>query len=176
MSFSDPKKNIEQFTLSTGWRVADFGAGPGEYVFLAAGRVGKEGRVYAIDVQKALLSKISEDAKTKRLSNIEVICGDVEEPEGSKLKEASMDAVIASNILFQAEDKKGIAREIYRVLKPLGKVLIVDWTDSFGGLGPKNDMVVSEDMARQLCEGEGFIYERSIDAGDHHYGIIFKKK
>jgi len=54
-------------------------------------------------------------------------------------------------------------------------VLVVDWTDSFGGLGPQPDDILSEDAARAMFEEVGLAFEKNIDAGEHHYGIIFKK-
>jgi len=165
--FTDPQKNIKQFSVGEGWHIADFGVGSGAYALAAAERVGSEGRVYAIDVQKK--------AQEQGLSNIEVVWGDVEEPNGSKLKDGSMDGVIVSNILFQVEDKKGLAVEVRRVLRGGGRVLVVDWTESFGGLGPREDHIVSGEQAKELFKDAGFEFEQEIQAGAHHYGMIFKK-
>ena len=176
MAFTDPAKNIQQFVLGEGWHVADFGSGSGAYTLAAAEHVGGDGRVYAIDVQRDLLSKVKNEAKNRKLLNVEVIWGNVEKVGGSKLGDNSMDAAIASNLLFQLEHKDVGAREIFRVLKPKARVLIVDWTDSFGGLGPQAKMVVTEETAKDIFEKAGFAYESSISAGDHHYGLIFKKK
>jgi len=174
--FTDPSSNLQQLALGVGWHVADFGSGSGAYALAAAKRVGPDGRVYAVDVQKELLQKIKNEARTQRFSNIEIIWGNVEEYGGSKLRDNAMDAVIASNILFQIEKKDGFIKEIKRVLKPRGRVLIVDWTDSFGGLGPKQEAVVTEETAKKMFQDGGFEFEQSIQAGDHHYGVIFKKK
>lgn len=176
MAFVDPKQIIRQFAVGEGWHVADFGTGSGAYVFALAANVGGEGRVYAVDIQKDLLLKVKNEARARGLLNVEILWGDVEKAGGSKLRDNSMDAVVASNILFQVEDKRGCVREISRVTKPGGRVLIVDWTDSFGGLGPQQEAVLTKDAATELFQKERFIYEQSIPAGDHHYGIIFKKK
>jgi len=175
MSFSDPKKNIQQFGIGEDWQVADFGVGSGAYSLLAARKVGPDGRVYAIDVQKNLLERVKKEAEEQGLLNVEIIWGDIEKTNGSKLKDGSMNSVIATNILFQAEDKRRVVQEIGRVLKPGGRVLVVDWTDSFGGLGPQTDDIISEDVARAMFEESGLVFEKKIDAGEHHYGITFKK-
>ena len=56
--FIDPQNNIKQFNLSPGMKVADVGAGSGFNSFAAAKEVGEKGIIYAIDIQKDLLSKI----------------------------------------------------------------------------------------------------------------------
>jgi len=175
--FTNPDQNIDRFELLPGMRIADFGSGTGTYSILAAKIVGETGRVYAIDVQKELLSNVKSEALKNNLSNIEIIWGDLEEPGGSRLADASIDTVIASNILFQAEDKNSLAREIFRVLKPgKGKVFVMDWTDSFGGLGPNPEAVVTPEACKKIFLEEGFVFDKELlNVGAHHYGIAFRK-
>ena len=65
--------------------------------------------------------------------------------------------------------------EAYRILKSGGKVLVIDWTDSYGGMGPPVSDIVSSDNARYICEEAGFIFEKEFSAGTHHFGFIVKK-
>lgn len=174
--FSDPEKNLEQFDLQKGMRVADFGAGSGFYAVTAARLVGDKGKVFAVDIQKDLLIKLKKEATAKRILNIEIIWGDLEKAGGAKLKDESVDRLIVSNLLFQIEGKENLAREVARVLKPNGKVLTIDWTDSFGGLGPQAKNIFGKEAARTLFENAGFALEKTIDAGAHHYGLVFVKK
>jgi len=176
--FSDPEKNIEQFSLGKGMYVADFGAGSGFYSFAAAKEVGETGKVYAVDVQKDLLEKLKNEArKMRHLANIEIIWADIEHLGGTRLREGSMDAVIAANIFFQIENKDGACMEIRRILKNNGRALVVDWSASFNNMGPHADHVFSKDAAMKLFEKHGFTLDREIVAsGAQHYGIIFRKK
>lgn len=173
--FSDPDKNIEQFELQSGARVADFGVGTGFYALAASRRVGSAGRVYCLDIQKDLLARLQESAARFKLDNIEVVWADLEEIGGSKLADLSLDAVIVANLLFQIEKKDDFVKEIRRVLKPGGKVLLVDWAGSFGGIGPTEANVVSKGSAVSLFEENGFKVEKEIEAGAHHWGVILKK-
>ncbi len=175
MSFANPKRNIEQFMLSEGAVVADFGAGAGYLAVEAAEAVGKDGTVYVIDIQKDLLTKCTHLAKEHHLESISFIHADLEKENGSTLPEESVDAVIVSNLLFQVEDKASIMREAYRILKKGGRVLVVDWRESFGGVGPQPENVFTENEAKGLVEKEGFKYISNIDAGAYHYGLIFIK-
>ena len=175
MSFSNPKKNIAQFGLEEGMKVVDFGAGAGYLAVEAAEVVGQSGQVYVIDIQQALLTKAKHLAEEHHLQTIVFIHGDLEKEGGSTLAEDSVDAVILSNLLFQAEGKVAIMQEAYRILKKAGKLLLVDWSQSFGGLGPQEEYVFPEHAAMELAESVGFVFSKKIDAGAYHYGLIFKK-
>ncbi|MBI5004982.1 MAG: methyltransferase domain-containing protein [Candidatus Lloydbacteria bacterium] len=173
--FSDPQKNVAQLDVREGDHVADFGAGSGAYAFAIARRVGSSGRVYAIDIQKELLAKLKNEARRENIFNIEIIWSDLDNEKGTALREASVDACVVSNLLFQVSSKEQVIAEVWRILKPGGKILIIDWNDSYGGLGPTNQDVFSKQSAQELLSKEGFVYEKDIDAGAYHYGMIFKK-
>ena len=174
MAFSDPETNIQQFMLGEGMRVADLGCGTGAYTLAAAKAVKASGRVYAVEVQQDLLTRLQNTATLEGLNNIEYLWGDVETEGGTKIQPHTLDAVIGANLLFQLEDKPGFVKEIKRILKPGGKVLIVDWQESFGGMGPQPDMVVNNMKARELFEQGGFGFVQDITAGEHHYGMVLK--
>jgi ubiquinone/menaquinone biosynthesis C-methylase UbiE len=173
--FSDPEKNIAQLSLGEGNYVADFGSGSGFYSFAAAQAVGSTGRVYSLDIQKDLLQKVKKEAQIRHLANIEIIWADLEHLGGSKLREASIDAVILANVLFQIENKDNSILEIKRILKKGGRVLIIDWLSSFGGLGPQAKDVLSKEKAQDLFIKHGFTFDREISAGAQHYGLILRK-
>ncbi len=173
--FSDPQKNLEQFKLAPGRFVADLGSGAGFYAIPAAKMVGALGRVYAVDVLKDMLQKIKNQAESAQIHNIETLWGNVEKLGGTRLADASVDSVLICNSLFQLEDKTTFVLEVKRILKPAGRVLLVDWKESFGGMGPQPAHVVPESVARELFEKAGFVFERDISAGAHHYGLVLKR-
>ena len=174
--FSDPRHNIEQFGLSDGMIVADFGTGSGFYAMEAARAVAPTGKVYAVDLQKDLLERLKSEADKNNLKNVEIISGDLERIGGSKIRDGSCNAVIASNVLFMIEDKKSFLLEAKRILKTGGKLLLVDWSASFSQMGPHVDHVVYKDDVVKLATAAGFAFEKEIHAGAHHYGIIFRKQ
>ena len=173
--FSDPVKNIEQCGIVVGESIVDIGAGSGFYTIAAAKALASTGQVYAIDAQKDLLTKLKNQATSEGLYNVEVIWGDIEKLNGTHLKDGTMDLVLLCNVLFQVENKSDTLKEIKRILSPRGRMLVVDWTDAFGGIGPHVNAVVSKETALALCEKEGFSLDHEISAGSHHYGMIFKK-
>jgi len=172
--FTNPLENIEQLNLTPGMKVVDLGCGSGAYSFEISKIVGPEGSVIAIDVQKDLLARVANDAQAKSLTNIETVWADIEVYEGTHVRTGSCDAIVLSSILFQVEDKETTLKEARRVLKPGAKILMVDWMDSFGGIGPEPKAVLTKEKALELIKLAGFSVEKEFDAGSHHYGIIAK--
>lgn len=173
--FSSPEQIIEQLNLKHGSRVADLGAGSGFYSLAAARAIGDKGKVYAIDIQKDLSERLKKEANRQGFFNIETLWGNVEKMGGTHLKDELVDLVIAANLLFQLEDKHDFPLEVKRILKPNGKVLVVDWLDSFRGMGPAPHYVFTAAKARELFERVGFTFDRQIRAGERHWGMLFRK-
>ena len=146
--FSDPQKNVALLGVDLGMRVVDLGAGSGFYSIEAAKKVGPSGRVYAIDVQQEMLSKLKNTAALAGLRNIEVVWGNIEKIGGTKLREGIADRAILSNTLFQIApgDRDNLALEVKRLVKPGGKFMVIDWEPG-GPLTPKTV------VPRLLAEG-----------------------
>ncbi|HSE56485.1 MAG TPA: class I SAM-dependent methyltransferase [Candidatus Paceibacterota bacterium] len=173
--FMHPEAIIAAAQLRPSDVVADFGAGSG-FMSRAAAKLVPQGTVYAIELQRGLVERLEHDAKEANLSNLHPIWGDIESPKGSSLADASVDVVILSNILFQLDDKSGAVAEVARVLKPASKVLVIDWTESFGGLGPAPQHVFRPEQARALFEQRGLqVVTDQLPAGEHHYAILLRK-
>jgi ubiquinone/menaquinone biosynthesis C-methylase UbiE len=173
--FVSPQVVVSHFHLRPGDRVADFGAGKGAFSVVLASQVGPKGRVYACEIQKNLVEAIADTARSAGLNNIEPIWCDIEKEGGTKIESETLDAAVLVNTLFQMENKVIALKEIHRTLRIGGKLLVIDWSESFGGLGPQSADVVDEDEAKSLCESNGYSFERKFDAGDHHYGLSFRK-
>lgn len=173
--FLEPEKIVNLFGLEKGDHVADFGAGHGYYTIPLAELVGGDGKVYAIDIQKSVLDIIRTKAKLNHLLNIETIWADLEEENGSRIKEKYCDFVVISNILFQSEKKQEVLKEAYRILRDGGRLAMIEWDASTGNFGPAHDMRISREIARNLALDAGFEFDREFAAGTFHYGLLFKK-
>ncbi len=173
--FVTPEIVATHFHLNEGDKVADFGAGNGFFLKSLSEAVGAEGRVYACEIQKGLVEKLGEFVRNASLQNVSPLWCDLEEAGGIKLTDNSLDSGLLINTLFQFEDKAAALKEIRRVLRKDGVLYVIDWSESFGGLGPQPADVVSKAAATDLCEAAQFIFEREYPAGDHHYGFAVRK-
>lgn len=173
-SFAHPRRNIEVLGIEPGMKVADFGAGSGAYVLLFAEALRGSGGVYAVDIQKDLLRRIKNEAARRSLS-VEIVWDDLEEEGGSKLADNSLDLVLVSNLLFQVKRRDRVLAEATRVTRPNGRVVLIDWSESFGGMGPRPEDVCTKETALALARNAGLTLEKELDAGAHHYGLIFRK-
>ena len=154
-------------------KVGDFGAGSGHYSSDAAAIVGHSGKVYAIDVQEDILKHLKLNSHEQHQHIINIVWGNIEKEGGSHLREQSLDAALLANTLFQIENRFGLLKEIQRVLKPGGKLMVVDWAGSYGGMGPIPEKVVTEHEAEDCFIKGGFHKVKTFRAGPHHYGILF---
>lgn len=176
MSFADPQENLTAFGLESGMDVADLGAGPGHYAIASGRIVGDEGHVCAVEIQKDLVEKVKNEAEREGLSNVDVVWSDLEKPGGSTLDDETVDAVILSNVLFQTKDKETVLAEAYRILRSGGTALVIDWSDSYGGLGPPDDRLVKRADVEALAGSVGFVVNDDIVPGAHHWGLILQKQ
>lgn len=178
--FIKPQEVIKIFNLEPGMVVADFGCGMGHYSLLAARQVGDGGVVYAIDIQKELLQAVRSRAELEKIKNLQIIWADLDLPNGSKLKDESVDFVILSNILFQSENRAQLIKEAFRILKINGRVGVVEWEPHKKELtlkaGPPPENRISKEDLKNLFVTNGFKLEREFSPGEGHYGLIFLKR
>lgn len=173
--FLDPKNIIKVCEPSPDAHIADFGTGSGIYSFLLAEGAPMR-KIFAIDIQKDLIDRLSQEAERRGFHNLHAVWGDIDELKGSMLRNDSIDCVLMINTLFQLEKPSLSLQEANRILKKGGKLLLSDWSESFGHLGPHPDHVISKEEARKLIEKNGFSIEKEIDdAGEHHYVFIARK-
>ena len=173
--FVKPEAVIDALDVRPGMVAADFGSGAGFYTTVLARRLGESGKVYAFDIRKEMLEVVRSKARTFGLTNLEAIWADLEKPEGSHLKNSSADLVIISNILFQVEKKSNLAAEAFRILKPGGRVTLVEWAEDEKPFGPPLRDRVNRKEAEDLFLKQGFLFEKEFHAGEHHYGLVLKK-
>lgn len=171
--FAHPVRNVAALGIQPGMHVVDFGSGSGAYALALADRLENVGHVYAIDVQRDLLRRTLSEAHRRGYRNVDVVWADLERPKASKIGENSVDLVLISNLLFQVDNKAAVLAEAFRILKATGRLAIMDWTASHGGMGPAKQDVFTKDAAIKLARECGFELAHEFAAGAHHYGLIF---
>ncbi len=106
-----------------GERVIDLGSGAGMDSFLAATWVGSEGRVIGVDMTPEMLARSKDMAAVLSLDNVEFREGLIEK---CPVEDGWADVVISNGVINLCPDKLGVYREIHRVLRPGGRMMIAD--------------------------------------------------
>jgi len=109
--------------LSKGERVVDVGSGAGFDSFVAAHQVGATGKVVGVDMTEEMLAKSRSTAGKLGLANVEFREGFAEQ---MPVEDGWADVVISNGVINLCADKKATFSEIYRVLRPGGRLQFAD--------------------------------------------------
>jgi ubiquinone/menaquinone biosynthesis C-methylase UbiE len=173
--FLDPDKIIAQLDVNRGSTVVDFGCGPGYFSIPFAKIVGEEGHVYSLDILPQVLENVIGKAKNSGVSNIIIKRVNFEKENGSKLEANFADWIIMKDVLFQNQKKEVIIAEAYRILKPGGKIIVVEWNYKETTVGPSPELRITQIALEKMFSDCQFIIEKNIEAGHFHYAFVAVK-
>lgn len=176
---------IRMLQLSEGSRVADVGCHEGYMTFKLARHVGKNGVVYAVDLEQAKLDKVKKRADENSLSQIKVIKGDNDNP---KLPFNTLDAVIILDTYHEIDHHDEILEHIKNSLKKGGRLLICEPISDARRELPRGDQEKRHELAMKyaladmrkagfkiIFQKDNFI-DRTKEKGDKMWVVVAEKE
>lgn len=174
-AWQKPDQIMDILGIADGAVVADLGAGGGWFTLRLSRRVGPNGLVYAQDVQEEMIDVIRRRVERENLTNVRTVLGDATDPKLPR----GLDAVIIVNSYNEMNDPsrpEGILtllRNLAAVLKPHGRIGVVDFTPGNGGPGPDADQRVAPESVIATAGAAGLRLLRRETVLPYQYLLVF---
>ncbi len=171
----DPQLVFRELNLKEGDCVLDLGCGPGDYSVRASELIGNSGMVHSLDKNQDAIADLKEKIVSDGLKNIRAEVCDISGP--LPVKDSSVDICFISTVLHSlnlTDIEKTLFCEIERVLKPSGRVAIIECKKEAQPFGPPIDMRISPEELEGTITQYGFERISQSDLG-YNYLIQFKK-
>ena len=173
----DSAKFFRELDLKKGITFLDVACGRGAYSLAVSDIIGKEGRVYAVDLWEEGISSLKKEAVSKGTHNITSYVNDVS--QNIPVESDSIDVCLMATVLHDFvgdQVARGVMQEIVRVMKPEAMLAIVEFKKTDGPPGPPKPIRLSPQEVYKIVSAYGFKQERFTEVGTDHYLQIFIKK
>ena len=174
--FLDSGAILKRIGINQGDRFLDLGSGEGYFSIAASQVVGKDGLVYAFDVDTNSIARLKKEMAERRLTNIEASVVDVSQK--LPLANESVNLAFVSNVLHGLVangEADGTLKEIARVTVQDGRLAIVEFKKQESPMGPPLSIRLSPEEVEVLTKGYCFSKVAVKEAGPYHYSIILRK-
>jgi ubiquinone/menaquinone biosynthesis C-methylase UbiE len=170
----DPELVFAALGLKQGDVLLDLGCGPGDYAIEAAKVVGDSGTVHGLDRSEEAIERLTKQAKSQGLGNIKPVVSDITRP--LPIDYACIDMCLMATVLHVPDvvrSEDGLLEEIRRVLKPCGRVAIIECKKEDMPIGPPLSIRLSPQEVEALMTPHGFERTSEVDLG-YNYMVQFK--
>lgn len=164
-----PDPVLEAAGVSPGETVVDVGAGTGFWTEPLVRRVGPSGRVFAVDVEPIMVEEIRTLVAERGLANVDVVQSD---ETSIPLDDGIADLVMLGFVLHEPDEVDSFLAEVVRLLKPAGRVLVVEWEDHPTEGGPPLEHRISAEEARALLGAAGLAVQQLHSPTDDAYILL----
>ncbi|WP_053955000.1 class I SAM-dependent methyltransferase [Inediibacterium massiliense] len=169
---SGSQRVLESLQIKDGDMIADIGSGGGYFTFEFAKMVGKNGKVFAVDTNTALLRYINNKLKIQKIQNVVTI---IAKETGFVLPDGTCNLIFVRNVFHHINNAEVYFRNIQKNLNPNGKIAIIEWLpNTKRGYPIRTDHSTSEIEIRKVMKVAGFQQIRSFDFLDNQSFNIFK--
>jgi len=168
-----PDLVLAALELKPGMQVADIGAGSGYYSSRLAERVGKDGVVYAVDVQPEMLDILRLRMKQQKVTNVRPILGTETDP---RLPAGALDLAIMVDVYHEFEYPYEMLAAIVKALKPGGRVAFVEFRGNDPGVPIKAEHTMTEGQVRKEAAVQPLDWVRTVGGLPWQHVVIFRKR
>jgi ubiquinone/menaquinone biosynthesis C-methylase UbiE len=167
-----PDAALDAIGIAKGAAVADIGAGVGYFTWRLAARIGPEGKVYAVDIQPAMLDRLRHNMAERKLANYEAVLGAEDDP---RLPAGRIDLALLVDVYHEFSQPQEMLRKIRVSLTPHGRMVLLEYRkeDPQVPIFPAHKMSVAEVTAE--IEPEGFKLEKTLENLPRQHILIFRK-
>jgi len=152
--------------------MVDIGCGTGYFTLPASEIIGPGGRVFGVDISEEMLDSLRNKIQDNG-TNIELmLSNELELP----IRNATGTFVLMSNVLHEAEEMSTLLMEANRVLKPGGRLAVIEWEKKEMKMGPPLDHRLDGDELFSLVSNARFSMTRIVPAGEYHIACTAVKK
>jgi ubiquinone/menaquinone biosynthesis C-methylase UbiE len=168
----EPDLALRLLRVAKGSSVADIGAGSGYMTVRLAKIVGPMGRVYANDIQPAMLQLLQQNVARAKLANVTPVLGTFDDP---KLPPASVDLVIMVDVYHELSQPQRMLQRIGEALKPGGRLVLFEYRaeDPDVPILPLHKM--TKGQVKQELEAEGYKQSRVYDDLPRQHLFVFTR-
>jgi ubiquinone/menaquinone biosynthesis C-methylase UbiE len=166
--WQNPEAILSGIGLKPGSVFMDIGCGSGFFTLPAARIVGRNGKIYGLDINADLIASLKEQADRDGFKNVYLSAGKAEE---SVLCKQCADIVFLGIVLHDLEEPSRALENARRMIKSSGKLVNLDWKKEPMEIGPPVKKRFDEETAMRLIKGAGFKVETVEDSGLYHYLI-----
>lgn len=166
-----PKTAVRLLGLKPGMSVADVGAGSGYYTELLARAVGKEGKVFATDIQPGMVDLLKKRVKSRNLSQVEPILA---QPGSAGLPAGCCDVVLMVDVYHELSDPQTVLRQLRSSLKPGGRLVLLEFRKEDPSVPIREEHKMSIAEARLELEAEGYRFDGALPGLPWQHMLVFR--
>jgi putative heme-binding domain-containing protein len=165
-----PEMVMDALPLPQAAAVADVGAGAGYFTWRLARRVGAQGKVIAVEIQRAMLDLIASELNQRDIHNVELVLGAEHDP---RLPPAALDLVLVANAYHEFSRPEQMMAAIRRSLKPGGRLVVLEYRKEGAYTYLEELHKMSLDELRSEMEAFGFQTEQVLEFLPRQHLVIF---
>jgi SAM-dependent methyltransferase len=172
-AWQKPASVVEALRLRPGMRVADLGAGTGYFSRYLAAAVGEAGTVFAVDTEPGLVTHLRERAEHEHTPNVVPILASADNP---RLPVGAVDVVLIVDTVHHIDDRTNYLRRLRRVLKPGGRVVVIDFKKQDIPVGPPPEHRLARGQIVDELTTAGYRLVSAPDILPYQYVLIFQAR